>query len=49
MANILSALVSRGPLSIALNGNLNSFILYKSGVYSDINCSSLDLNHAGKN
>jgi hypothetical protein len=42
-----SALVNQGPISIGINANLTSFILYSSGVYSDIRCNSNNLNHAG--
>lgn len=42
-----SALVNQGPIAIGINANLTTFTLYSSGVYSDIACSSNNLNHAG--
>lgn len=41
-----SALVNQGPISIGINANVTSFILYSNGVYSDIGCNSNNLNHA---
>nr|ABK91809.1 cathepsin L-like proteinase precursor [Clonorchis sinensis] len=34
-----------GPISVAINAGLPSFMSYKSGVYSDDQCSSDDLDH----
>jgi hypothetical protein len=48
MINIQAALVNQGPLAIGINGGLATFITYKTGVYSDLNCSPNVQNHAGK-
>ena len=43
----MSALVNQGPISIGINANVSSFLLYRSGIYSDPACNPNFLNHAG--
>jgi len=35
-----------GPVSIGIDGNHKSFLLYKRGIYFEPNCSATNLNHA---
>ncbi|XP_034238323.1 crustapain-like, partial [Thrips palmi] len=46
--NVMTALVTEGPLAVAVNPNLASFQDYREGVYSDPECSSAEdeLRHA---
>jgi hypothetical protein len=43
---LLQALVEIGPLAVAIDASLDSFFIYKSGVYDDPNCLN-EPNHAG--
>lgn len=42
---LLSQLVEKGPIAIAVDASLSSFQNYKSGIYLDSKCST-DINHA---
>lgn len=42
---LLTAVTNVGPVSASMDASLQSFQLYKSGVYKDMNCSSTVLNH----
>lgn len=42
---LLSQLVEKGPIAIAVDASLSSFQNYKSGIYLDNKCSK-DINHA---
>lgn len=42
----LAAAVSRQPVTVAIQGDLQSFQFYKSGIYSNSSCTSAKLNHA---
>ncbi|CAI8027907.1 Cathepsin L [Geodia barretti] len=44
--NLLDALYTQGPISVAVDGTGNSFQFYTSGVYCSSQCSSKKLNHA---
>ncbi len=35
-----------GPVAVGIDGNHQSFIFYKSGIYYEPSCSSISLNHA---
>jgi len=39
------ALALQGPVSVAIDASQQSFQFYLTGVYSDVNCSSEDLDH----
>jgi hypothetical protein len=43
---LMQALVEIGPLAVAVDASLDSFFIYKSGVYDDPNCLN-EPNHAG--
>jgi hypothetical protein len=37
-----------GPVSVGIDANWSSFLLYKSGIYNEANCNPRNINHAGK-
>lgn len=43
--NDLMAKVALGPTSVAIDASQSSFQFYSSGVYSDPNCSTSQLDH----
>ena len=44
--NLKMALYHYGPLSIQMDASRRSFQLYKRGIYSDPECSNVDMDHA---
>jgi C1A family cysteine protease len=43
--DLQTALWQRGPIAVAIDASHLSFSRYKSGVYLDLNCSSIKLDH----
>lgn len=43
---LAQAVASIGPIAVAMDGSLDTFFSYKSGVYYDVRCRSSNLNHA---
>ena len=44
-ASLLSAVGTKGPVSVAIDASLPGFQLYANGIYSDSSCSSTYLDH----
>ena len=43
MANAVATI---GPVAVGIQGDLISFRYYNSGIYSNVNCTSANINHA---
>lgn len=43
---LAQAVAKIGPIAVAMDGSLNTFFIYKSGIYYDERCQSSNLNHA---
>lgn len=42
---LTQAVYEEGPVTVGIDASLSSYQFYKSGVYSDPACSSVNLNH----
>jgi hypothetical protein len=43
---MLEAVATLGPVSVAIDASLHSFMYYSRGIYSDKKCNKTDTDHA---
>jgi C1A family cysteine protease len=41
-----NALITNGPLTVHISASIQDFMYYSSGIYDNVNCKSLQIDHA---